>query len=140
MFFFFNSNFDKFFCSNTSVKNKVYNEDWIIDSGANQHMICSDKWLIDEVDVSNLNLTVGHPNGTKTLVKKIGNFQLNNSVRLFGVLFVPEYCVNLLSVHQLARDSKLFVGFDDANCYIQDLRLNKVLGIGNEHDGRPAYV
>nr|GEU28926.1 hypothetical protein [Tanacetum cinerariifolium] len=38
---------------------------WIVDSGANQHMIVSAKNLINVVDILNLRLTVGHPNGTQ---------------------------------------------------------------------------
>ncbi|XP_071719288.1 uncharacterized protein [Rutidosis leptorrhynchoides] len=40
---------------------------WIVDSGANQHMVCSEDGLIDKVDITKFNVTVGHPNGTKGL-------------------------------------------------------------------------
>ncbi|GJR07099.1 hypothetical protein Tco_1409647 [Tanacetum coccineum] len=40
---------------------------WIVDSGANQHMTVSAKFLVNVVDISNLGLTVGHPNGTQCL-------------------------------------------------------------------------
>nr|XP_043620166.1 uncharacterized protein LOC122592014 [Erigeron canadensis] len=42
-------------------------------------------------DVSTLDLTVGHPNGTKARVTKIGNLKLTKYITLFGVLVVPEY-------------------------------------------------
>ncbi|GJT95000.1 retrovirus-related pol polyprotein from transposon TNT 1-94 [Tanacetum coccineum] len=45
---------------------------------------------------------------------------------------MAEYTVNLLSVHKLARDSKLFIGFDEYKCYIQDLHLKKTLGTGSQ--------
>ncbi|GJV10198.1 putative transcription factor interactor and regulator CCHC(Zn) family protein [Tanacetum coccineum] len=45
---------------------------------------------------------------------------------------MAEYTVNLLSVHKLARDSKLFIGFDEYNCYIQDLNLKKTTRIGSQ--------
>ncbi|GKE27001.1 hypothetical protein Tco_1442385 [Tanacetum coccineum] len=48
---------------------------------------------------------------------------------------VPEYTVNLLFVHKLAKDSKLFVGFDEHKCYIQDLKKKEIMGIGNEQGG-----
>nr|GEV32835.1 hypothetical protein [Tanacetum cinerariifolium] len=53
---------------------------WIIDSGVNQNMIISTLNMYGIIDISNLNLTVGHPN---------------------------EYCMNLLSVNKLIRDSRL---------------------------------
>ncbi|XP_071719576.1 uncharacterized protein [Rutidosis leptorrhynchoides] len=43
-------------------------------------------------DVSDLNLTVGHPNGTKAKVTKIGNLRLSKQIVLQDVLVVPDYC------------------------------------------------
>ncbi|GJX30608.1 hypothetical protein Tco_0238687, partial [Tanacetum coccineum] len=44
-------------------------------------------------------------NGDKT---RSGNIQSN----------MPEYCVNLISIYKLARDSKFFIGFDENSRYI----------------------
>ncbi|GJX39926.1 ribonuclease H-like domain-containing protein [Tanacetum coccineum] len=65
---------------------------WIIDSGANQHMTISTINMFGIVDVSDLSLTVGHPNGTLAKVKFVGNLKLNSHVTLYDVLVVPEYC------------------------------------------------
>lgn len=132
---FFNSNFDKFFNSNATKTSPNVNLGWIIDSGATQHMTGSSKGLLNTVDVSDLNMTVSHPNGTLAKIDKIGNLRLSNNITLFGVLIVPEYCVSLLSVHKLSKDSKLFVGFDESNCYIQDLSIMKNVGTGKECAG-----
>ncbi|GJT51520.1 ribonuclease H-like domain-containing protein [Tanacetum coccineum] len=48
---------------------------------------------------------------------------------------VPKYTVSLLSVNKLIKDSKLSVCFDKSNCYVQDLRKQKVLGTGSEFVG-----
>ncbi|GJX15623.1 ribonuclease H-like domain-containing protein [Tanacetum coccineum] len=87
------------------------------------------------VDVSELNITVGHPNGTLAKITHIGNLKLNNDVVLFDVLVIPEYCVSLLSMHKLIKDSKLSVSFDETKCVIQDLKREKVLGTGSESAG-----
>ncbi|GKC32899.1 ribonuclease H-like domain-containing protein, partial [Tanacetum coccineum] len=108
---------------------------WIVDSRANQHMMVSAIFLSNVVDVSNLGLTVGHSNGTQALITKIGYLKINNEVTLYDVLVVPEYTVSLLSVHKLSRDSKLFFGFDENNCYIQDLKAIKNVGIGKQYNG-----
>ncbi|GJX16570.1 putative RNA-directed DNA polymerase [Tanacetum coccineum] len=68
--------------------------------------------LLNDSGVSSANssmggLTVGHPNGTQALITKIGDLKINNDITLYDVLVVPEYTVSLLSVHKLARDSKL---------------------------------
>ncbi|GJU19061.1 ribonuclease H-like domain-containing protein [Tanacetum coccineum] len=48
---------------------------------------------------------------------------------------IPSYCVSLLSVNKLIRDSKMFVGFDEEKCYIQDLTKKKTLGTCSESGG-----
>ncbi|XP_052626898.1 uncharacterized protein LOC128133479 [Lactuca sativa] len=82
---------------------------WIVDSGANQHMIASESLLHDTVDVSKLDLLVSHPNGTSAKIEKIGNMNLSNSLTLFDVFAVPDFNVNLLSVHK-GLQSKEMVG------------------------------
>lgn len=68
-------------------------------------------------------------------LKKIGNLRLTNNVLLKDVLVVPEYCVNLMSVHKLAKDNKLIVSFDENKCYVQDLKAMINLGTGSVRGG-----
>ncbi|GJZ65454.1 hypothetical protein Tco_0622150 [Tanacetum coccineum] len=131
----FNLNFKRFFNGNTDFVFGNISVGWIVDSGANQHMTMSAKFLSNVVDVSNLGLTVGHPNGTQALITKIRDLKINNEVTLYDVLVVPEYTFSLLSVHKFSRDIKLFVVFNESNCYIQDLKANKTVKIGKQHNG-----
>nr|GEW22152.1 putative Gag-polypeptide of LTR copia-type [Tanacetum cinerariifolium] len=39
-----------------------------------------------------------------------------------------------MRVHKLERDSKLFIGFDEHKCYIQDLQVQKTLRIGSQRE------
>nr|GFA41674.1 ribonuclease H-like domain-containing protein [Tanacetum cinerariifolium] len=103
--------------------------------GANQHITNSTKNMFNIVDVTELKLTVGHPNGTLAQITHVGSLGLNNDVVLFDVLVVPEYCVSLLSVHKLIKDIKLVVMFDECKCLVQDLRRGRVLGTGSEFGG-----
>ncbi|GJW48067.1 ribonuclease H-like domain-containing protein [Tanacetum coccineum] len=48
---------------------------------------------------------------------------------------VSGYCVSLLSVNKMIKDSKLFVSFDEEKCYIQDLKKEIILGTGSESGG-----
>ncbi|GJR61690.1 putative transcription factor interactor and regulator CCHC(Zn) family protein [Tanacetum coccineum] len=41
-------------------------------------------------------------------------WKLNDYVTLFNVLVIPEYIVNLLSIHRLTKDSKFFVVVEDS--------------------------
>ncbi|GJU59977.1 ribonuclease H-like domain-containing protein [Tanacetum coccineum] len=133
----FNMNFSKFFCANNKLYVKTISLGWIIDSGANQHLTVSTVGMINDVDVTSLSITVGHPNGTLATISHIGNLKLTDNVILYDVLVVPGYCVSLLSVNKLIRDSKMFVGFDEEKCYIHDLTRQKILGTGSEL-GHPA--
>ena len=53
---------------------------------------------------------------------------MSPNITRFDVLVVPKYMVNLLYVHKLANDSKNFIGFDEYNCYIQDLLRKEIMG------------
>nr|GEU70154.1 ribonuclease H-like domain-containing protein [Tanacetum cinerariifolium] len=46
--------------------------------------------------------------------------------------------LSFINVHKLARDSKVFIGFDESKCYIQDLHLKKTLGTGSQQGGSQA--
>nr|GEU62605.1 putative reverse transcriptase, RNA-dependent DNA polymerase, Gag-polypeptide of LTR copia-type [Tanacetum cinerariifolium] len=88
--------------------------------------------MFNVIDVSNLNLTVGHLNGTLAKITVVGNLRLTPNVVLFDVL---EYCVSLLSIHKSIKDSKLFVGINEHTCYVQDLNLVKTVGTSNDSGG-----
>ncbi|GJW72889.1 ribonuclease H-like domain-containing protein [Tanacetum coccineum] len=132
---FFNQHFYKFFCAKVNMNEVNYHLGWIIDSGANQHITNSTKNMFNIVDVTELKLTVGHPNRTLAQITHVGSLRLNNDVVLFDVLVEPEYCVSLLSVHKLIKDNKLVVMFDEYKCLIQDLKRGRVLGTGSEFGG-----
>nr|GEV27468.1 hypothetical protein [Tanacetum cinerariifolium] len=131
----FNLNSKTFFNGNTNFLVGNISLGWITDSGANQHMTVSTKFLVNVIDVSNLGLTVGHPNENQALITKIRDLKINNKITLYDVLVVPEYTVSLLYVHKLARDSKLLVGFDEHNCYFHNLKGNKTMRTGRQCNG-----
>nr|GEU91546.1 ribonuclease H-like domain-containing protein [Tanacetum cinerariifolium] len=107
----------------------------IIDSRANQHLTVSNVGMTNVVDISNLKINAGHPNGTLATVSHVGNLQLTKNVMLFDVLVIPGYCVSLSSVNKMIIDSKLFLGFDEEKCSIQDLKREIILGTSSETGG-----
>ncbi|KAK1412979.1 hypothetical protein QVD17_34637 [Tagetes erecta] len=123
-----------FNCLN-SFKDINYADHWIIDSGANQHMVASDCCLINSTNVAEMNLTVSHPNGTKAHITKIGNLKLSEHITLKDVLVIPEYNVNLLSVNKMAKENKVYSLFTESTCYVQDFLRQKLLMTGNEVGG-----
>nr|GEV40426.1 ribonuclease H-like domain-containing protein [Tanacetum cinerariifolium] len=88
--------------------------------------------MFDVIYISSLNITVGHPNETLAIISHVDNLKLTNNIVLYDVLVVHGYCVSLLSVNKLIKDSKLFVGFDKDTCYMQYLKKETVLDNGSE--------
>nr|GEX44030.1 hypothetical protein [Tanacetum cinerariifolium] len=77
---------------------KVYSC-WIIDSCASKHMTYTILNMFRIVDVSKLNMMVGHPNSTKALVTHVGSLKLTDKIVIHNVLVVPDYQVSLLLGH-----------------------------------------
>ncbi|GKD99482.1 ribonuclease H-like domain-containing protein [Tanacetum coccineum] len=97
---------------------------------ANQHLTVSTVGMSDIVDIFELKITAGHPNGTLATISPVGNLKLSNNAVLYYVLVVPRDCVSLLSVNKLIRDSKMFVGFDEDKCQsnvVMSFHVSKLL-------------
>ncbi|XP_071727474.1 uncharacterized protein [Rutidosis leptorrhynchoides] len=105
---FFNKNFNEFYSSNCFQSSQNTSKGWIIDSGANQHTVSTSQKLNNVVDITDLNLSVNHPNGTVAKFLQIGNLKLSNDIELFDVLVIPQYC---------------------------DLTQKRLMGTGSESDG-----
>ncbi|GJW48230.1 ribonuclease H-like domain-containing protein [Tanacetum coccineum] len=71
------------------------------------------------VDVTGLNLTVGHPKGTLAKITHISNLRLNNNVIWFDVLVIPEYC-------DLKRETVLKTGSESTGLYLFDVDCDKI--------------
>nr|GEV93681.1 RNA-directed DNA polymerase, eukaryota [Tanacetum cinerariifolium] len=87
--------------------------------------------------ITKLKIKVSHSNVTEDLITKVGNKKLTEHLTLHDVLVDPEYCVSLMYVYKVAKDSKFVIAFDELHCYVlpQDLCEMKVLGIGKQKDG-----
>ncbi|XP_021856077.1 uncharacterized protein [Spinacia oleracea] len=85
--------------STPKLHGKMNNDDWIIDTGASNHMSGNVDLFIDLHDISSS--TVGLPNGKNTIATKEGRVKLSDTLILDDVLFVPALTCNLLSVSQL---------------------------------------
>ena len=70
--------------------------EWIIDTSATNHMVHSVSLLT--TITSTINTFVSLPNGEQTLVTHIGTVQLSETLNLHGVLYVPSFTFNLISV------------------------------------------
>nr|GEY46946.1 receptor-like serine/threonine-protein kinase ALE2 isoform X2 [Tanacetum cinerariifolium] len=96
------------------------------------NMAVSTVSMSNVVDISNLKITLRHPNGTLATFSHVRNLQLTKNVMLYDVRVILGYCVSLLSVNKMIKDSKLFVSFDEDKCYNQDLKREIILSNGSE--------
>ncbi|KAL2892553.1 Retrovirus-related Pol polyprotein from transposon TNT 1-94 [Bienertia sinuspersici] len=75
------------------------------------------------------------PDGTFKIVDTVGSIALKDSVVIHDVMFVNGFKHNLLSVGQLAKQSKIAVLFTEQGCYLQDHVNAKTIGIGKKEGG-----
>lgn len=104
-------------------------EEWIIDSGATDHMTANLS-LVTNVKPANSCLTIKLPTGARAVISHIGDVCLSNGLRLIGVLHVPNFNHNLLSIHKLAQDNNCQVMFSAEKCLTLHSETNEVKGAG----------
>ena len=106
---------------------------WIIDTGAIDHMVHSVSCL--STITSTINTFVYLPNGEKALVTHIGTVHFSDHLTLYGVLCVPSFTFNLLSVSQLTKTLFCCLVFLGSFCFIQDLANWNMIGLGKATNG-----
>lgn len=80
------------------------------------------------------NKTVTLPNNHKVNVNAIGTVTLSPSIKLYNVLYIPQFHFNIISVSSFMHtNTDLCVVFFD-NCFLlQDKQQKQVIGKGNLH-------
>lgn len=73
---------------------------------------------------------IGLPNNVETVALQEWVFHLNPKLKLPSVLCIPELKCNLISLHQLAWDSKCFVTLSDNLCVIHDRNSMRPIRVG----------
>ena len=80
----------------TSMQSSNYNDmNWIIDSGATDHMCCQSFSFDFLKPLTNKQHTIIVPNGGKIKVTHSGNIILENGICLKEVVYVPDFIYNL---------------------------------------------
>nr|GEZ60902.1 ribonuclease H-like domain-containing protein [Tanacetum cinerariifolium] len=120
----FTINFSKFFFANSSLSINTITMGWIIDFGANQHLTGSTVGMFNIVDISELEISVRHPNGTLATISHVGNLKLSNNVIVYDVLVVPGY-------FDLEREKILRTGSESDGLYLFDANKSNSIGQSN---------
>ena len=90
--------------------------DWIVDTGATDHMICN-KSMFLEYKVLTQPITVGLPDGKLKLVDHIGSVSLTPNIHISNVFYLLDFKHNLLSVGcRLLDEHKLLAKFTPTSC------------------------
>ncbi|CAN1267976.1 hypothetical protein LINPERPRIM_LOCUS12987 [Linum perenne] len=96
---------------------------WILDTRATDHMICSLSYFSTFKPIHNLFITL--PTGLKVPATHIGVVKFSSLLTLHDVLFVPTFTFNLISVHKLTTTMPLSISFVGSSCTLQDLVTGK---------------
>ncbi|VFQ94335.1 unnamed protein product [Cuscuta campestris] len=78
--------------------------DWIVDTGASDHMTPFEDILFDVYELPKP-ITVTLPDGNHKAVNKAGKVVLSSSLILMDVLYVPDFQFSLISIHSDPKDT-----------------------------------
>jgi len=108
--------------------------DWIVDSGASDHMVGTTSLLNHGLTVSNPG-KVQLATGDSATITQSGNSKLTGGDVIQDVLCVPTFKFNLLSVSKLTKELNCCALFFPDFFILQDLFTGRVKEIGKEKDG-----
>ena len=104
------------FSVKTPYKPSLFQNEWIIDTGATDHMVYS---LSSFTSITSAIHSYIHlPNGQKVLATHIGSVQISHTLILTNVLCVPAFSFNLISITKLTDSMPCCVLFFSQFCFI----------------------
>lgn len=103
---------------------------WVVDSGATEHMTHRSDFLKNKTQTPK-GTPVVIPNGDKIPVLGEGDHVLLGGIKIKGVLLVPSFNYNLLSVGNLADELNCVVTFFPGFFLMQELGTKRLIGAGN---------
>jgi len=107
-------------------------QEWIIDTGATNHMVADVNLLDKPVIVSR---GVYLPNGVVAQVTHAGSSSVTVRTSLTNVLHLPQFKFNLMYVSKLTKKLGCLVSFFPDFCMFQDLSNGRVREICREENG-----
>lgn len=110
------------------------NSDWIIDSGATDHMTC-DRYRFSHLSPKCSKTTITNANGVSSPVIGVGTVPLSPTLAIKDVLFVPSLNCNLLSVTQLTKSHNCVALFFPTHCIFQNIHTREKIGSGRRIGG-----
>ncbi|KAG6718014.1 hypothetical protein I3842_04G129500 [Carya illinoinensis] len=127
------SSISSIFSLNTANPTSNLHNEWVIDTGATDHMVHSISLFQSFKPVHNSFVKL--PNGFSAPVTHVGSVRLLPQLVLHNVLCIPPFHFNLLSVSQLTKSSPCCINFFHDSCIIQDLIHWEMIGKGKAKEG-----
>ena len=109
------------------------NTDWIVDSGATDHMTYSSDDFVDTTEPRRTGIT--NANGVVYPVTGAGTVQISPSISLNNTLLVPSLSNKLLSVSQVTEDLNCVALMYPKFCLFQDILTREIIGRGTKREG-----
>lgn len=109
-------------------------KEWIVDSGATDHMTC-DTTLLDKMTVFSGGHNINLPTGEGVVISHKGQVSLVPKLTLQNVLVVPSFKHNLISVQKLLKDNACEVQFLPSHCVIADRVTKEIHVVGTPRNG-----
>ena len=117
---------------NLSVVTK--GSDWIIDSGATDHMTC-DPHIFTSFSSNCSKSVIINANGVSSPIEGISTISLSSSLSIPDVLFVPTLNCNLISVSKLTKSHSCVALFYPTHCLFQNIHSKEKISSGRESEG-----
>ena len=110
------------------------NNEWIIDSGATDHMTC-DHYRFSHLSSKCSKTTVTSANGVSSPVIGVGAILLSPTFVINDVLFVPLLNCNILSISQLTKSHNYVALFFLTHSIFQNIHTKETIGSGKQSGG-----
>ncbi|GJZ46064.1 putative RNA-directed DNA polymerase [Tanacetum coccineum] len=118
----------------SSRRNIDSENDWVIDSGSTKHITHNVEILENKVSCSNEDPVV-IPNGDSYPLREKGECTLTGSAKIKGVLYIPKFTCNLLSVSRLCEDPQSAIKFFPNLCVMQKFHTRNLIGTSECRSG-----
>ena len=112
----------------------IRNSDWIIDTGATDHMTC-DQHMFTNFSPNCHKTVIITANGVESPIEGVGTVTLSPSLSIPNVLFVPTLNCNLISVSKLTKSHSCVAVFYPTHCVFQDIHTKEKIGSGRYNEG-----
>ena len=105
---------------------KTNQDEWILDSGATDHVIVFPHFFSI---CKKINLVIVRPpNGHRVTATHAGIIQFSQFLYLEDVLYIPSFQFNLISISKLVSSLSCQLTFMNDKCYIQDMQNLQRIG------------